>query len=58
MKEARGQYKLFQSASLLDVTVALRLDIFLISKNQSERQAIELSLKVQISPDRTSSSTN
>ena len=31
---------------------------FLILKNQSERQAIELSFKVQISLDRTSSSTN
>ena len=31
---------------------------FLILKNQSERQAIELLFKVQISWDRTSSNTN
>ena len=31
---------------------------FLILKNQSERQAIDLLFKVQISPDRTSSNTN
>ena len=31
---------------------------FLILKNQSEKQAIELLFKVQISPDRTSSNTN
>ena len=31
---------------------------FLILKNQSKRQAIELLFKVQISPDRNSSNTN
>ena len=31
---------------------------YLILKNQSERQAIELLFKVQISTDRTSSNTN
>ena len=31
---------------------------FLILKNQSERQAIELLFKVQISPDHTLSNTN
>ena len=31
---------------------------FLILKNQSERQAIELLFKVQVSPDHPSSSTN
>ena len=31
---------------------------FLILKNQSERQAIELLFKVQISPDHHSSNTN
>ena len=55
MKGARGHNKLFFGC----VTVALRLDIFFsILKNQSERQAIELLFKVQISPDRTSSNTN
>ena len=38
--------------------VALRLDIFFILKNQSERQAIELLFKVQISRDPSSSNTN
>ena len=31
---------------------------FLILKNRSERRAIKLLVKVQISPDRTSSNTN
>ena len=51
MKEARGQNKLFQNASLL----MYYCDTL---KNQSERQAIELLLKVQISPDHPSGNTN
>ena len=58
MKEARGQNKLFQSASLLMCYCSFAIGHFLILKNQSERQAIELLFKFQISPDRTSSNTN
>ena len=59
MKEARGQNKLFQSASLLDVLLMLcDWTFFLILKNQSEKQAIELLFKVQFSPDLPSSKTN
>ena len=58
MLEARGQNKHFQSASLLDVLLKLCDWTFLILKNQSERQAIELLFKVQINPDHLSSNTN
>ena len=55
--EARGQTKLFQNASLLMRYCSFAIGQFLTLKNQSERQAIELVFKVQISPDRPSSNT-
>ena len=58
MKEARGQNKLFQNASLLMCYCSFAIGQFLFLKNQSERQAIELLLKVQISLDHPSSNTN
>ena len=45
MKEPRGQNKLFQNASLLMCYCSFAIGQFLILKNQSERQAIELLLK-------------
>ena len=51
IKVARGQNKLFQNASLL----MCYCDTL---KHQSDRQAIELLLKVQISPDHPSGNTN
>ena len=57
MKEARGQNKLFQNASLLICYCSFAIGQFLILKNQSERQAIELLFKVQISLDHPSSNT-
>ena len=58
MKEARGQNKLFQNASLLMRYCSFAIGQFLIFKNQSEKQAIELLFKVQISLDHPSSNTN
>ena len=58
MKEAKGQNKLFQSASPLMCCCSFAIGHFLILKNQYERQAIELLFKVQISLDRPSSNTN
>ena len=58
MKEARGQNKLFQYASLLVCYSSFAIGQFLILKNQSERKAIELLFKVQISLDHHSSNTN
>ena len=58
MKEARGKNKLFQNASLLMGYCSFAIGQFLILKNQSERQAIELLFKVQISLDHPSSNTN
>ena len=49
MKEARGQNKLSQNASLLVCYCSFEFGHFSPQKNQSERQAIELLLKVQIS---------
>ena len=57
MKEARGQNKLFQNASLLMRYCSFAIGQFLTLKNQSEKQAIELLFKVQISPDHPSSNT-
>ena len=58
MKEARGQNKLFQNASPLMCYRSFAIGQFLTLKNQSERLAIELLLKVQISPDHRSGNTN
>ena len=58
MKEARGQNKLFQNASLLMRYCKFVILQFSLLKNQSERQAVELLFKVQISPDHLSSNTN
>ena len=58
MKEVRGQNKLFQNASLLMCCCSFAIGHFLILKNQSKRQAIELLFKVQISLDHPSSNTN
>ena len=57
MKEARGQKKLFQNASLLVCYCSFEIRQFSSLKNLSERQAIELLFKVQISPDHPSSNT-
>ena len=57
MKEARGQNKLFQNASPLMCYCNFAIRKFLILKNQSEGQAIELLFKVQISQDFPSSIT-
>ena len=57
MKEARGQNKFFQNASLLMRNCSFAIEQFLIFKNQSERQAIELLLKIKISLDHPSSNT-
>ena len=57
MKDARGQNNLFQNASLLMCYCSFAIGQFLILKNQSERQAIELLFKVQISLDHPSSNT-
>ena len=57
MKEAKGQNKLFQNASLLMCYCSFAIGQFLILKNKSERQAIELLFKVQISLDHPSSNT-
>ena len=54
MKEARGQNKHYQNASLLMCYCSFAIGQFLTLKQQSERQAIELLLKVQISPNHTS----
>ena len=58
MKEARGQNKHFQNASLLMYFCSFAIGQFLILKIQSDRQAIELLFKVQISLDHPSSNTN
>ena len=60
MKEARGggKKKLYQNASFLMCYCSFAIGQFLILKNQSERQAIELLLKIQISLDHPSSNTN
>ena len=58
MKEARGQNKLFQNASLLMCCCSFAIGHFLVLKNQSKRQAIESLFKVQISLDHPSSNTN
>ena len=58
MQEAREQNKLFQNASLLMCYCSFVIGQFIILKNQSERQAIELLFKVQISLDHHSSNTN
>ena len=56
--EARGLNKLFQDASLLRCYCRFANEQFSTLKNQSERQAIELLFKVQISPDHPSSNAN
>ena len=53
-----GKINFAKVHSLLDVLLSFAIGHFLILKNQSERQAIELLFKVQISPDHTSSNTN
>ena len=53
MKKARGQNKLFQNALLLMCYCCFAIGQFLSLKTQSEKQAIELLFKVQISPDHT-----
>ena len=58
MKKARGQKKLFQKASLLMCYCSFAIGQFLTLKNQSEKRAFELLLKVQISPDYPTSNTN
>ena len=58
MKEARGQNKLFQNASRLMCCCSFAIGHFLILKNQSKIQAIELLFKVQISLEHPSSNTN
>ena len=58
MKEAIGQNKLFQNASLLMCYCSFAIGQFLILKNQSEKQAIALLFKVQISPHHPLSNTN
>ena len=58
MKEARGQNKLFQNASLLMCYCCFAIGQFLTLKNHSEKQAIVLWFKVQISSDHLSSNTN
>ena len=58
MKETRGQNKLLQNASFLMCYCSFAIEQFLILKDQSERQAIELLFKVQISLDHPSSNTN
>ena len=57
-ERSKGQNKLFQNASLLMCYCSLAIGQFLILKNLSERQAIELLFKVQISVDHPSSNTN
>ena len=57
MKEARRQNKLFQNAPLLVLYCSFAIGQLLTLKRQSERQAIELLLKVQISPDHPSGNT-
>ena len=58
MKEARGQNKLFQNASRLMCYCSFAIGQFLTLKSQSEKQAIVLLFKVQISLDHPSSNTN
>ena len=58
MREARGQNKLFQNASLLMCYCSFAIGQILTLKNQSERHAIEFVFKVQISPNHPSSNTN
>ena len=57
-ERSKGQNKLFQNASLLMCYCSLAIGQFLILKNLSERQAIELLFKVQINVDQPSSNTN
>ena len=58
MKEAKGQNKLYKVHHFWMCYCSFAIGHFLILKNQSERQSIELLYKVQISPDRTSNNTN
>ena len=53
-----GAKKLFQSASLFICYCSSAIGQFLTLKNQSEKQAIALLFKVQISPDHPSSNKN
>ena len=54
IKESRGHAKLFQNASLLMWCCSFVIGKFLTLKNQSEKQAVELLLTVQISADHPS----
>ena len=58
MKEASWQNKLFQNPSHLMRYCSFAIGQFVTLKNQSEKQAIELLFKVQISLDHPSSNTN
>ena len=58
MKPTRVQTKLFQNTSLLMCYCSIVIGQFQILKTQSERHAIELLLKVQISSDQPTSNTN
>ena len=53
-ERGKGANKLFQNVSLLMCYCSFAFGQFLILKNQSEKQAIELLFKVQISPDQPS----
>ena len=54
----QGKINFFKTYHFLCVTVVLRLNNFLISNTQSERHAIKLLIKVQISSDLPLSNTN
>ena len=58
MKEARGQNKLSKVHHFWMCYCSFAIGHFLILKNQSERQAIELLFKVQISADHPLRNTN
>ena len=58
MKPTRVQNKLFQNASLLMCYCSIETGQFQTLKTQSERHAIELLFKVQISPDQPTNNTN
>ena len=58
MKPTRVQNKLFQIASLLMCYCSIEIGQFQILTTQSRSHAIELSFKVQISPDQPMSNTN
>ena len=58
MKPTRVQIKLFQNASFLMCYCSIVIGQFQTLKTQSERHAIELLFKVQISPDQPRNNTN